>query len=60
MKQYRVIRQKIVSPDGRAIAAATSSVVTLNSDTTKTRQSITLRINQNSCSSSSHSSVHAH
>ncbi|HEY9769939.1 MAG TPA: hypothetical protein V6C71_15840 [Coleofasciculaceae cyanobacterium] len=62
MTKYRVYQQRIVSPDGRAVAEATSTVITSGDNQTKVEQSVSVNVTQNgsfsSNSSSSTSSSH--
>ena len=44
MVYYRVISQKIVSPDGKTIAEAKSTVVTSESDRSNTSQSVAVNV----------------
>ncbi|MEM7758616.1 MAG: hypothetical protein AAF298_10880 [Cyanobacteria bacterium P01_A01_bin.40] len=56
MNKHRVIRQRIVSPDGKAIAEATSRVVISDNNQTEINQSVSVRVTQTSSYSSSSSS----
>ncbi len=53
--RYRVERQKIVSPDGKAVAEATSSVFTSADNQTEIEQNVSVNVTQSNSSSSSSS-----
>lgn len=54
--RYRVIQQKIVAPNGRAIAQATSKVKTADRIHTQIKQNIAVKVTPRSSFSSSSSS----
>lgn len=59
MTYQRVIHKKVVSPDGKAIAEATSTVIVSGDRQGNTVQSVSTTVNNNSSSSSSSSSSSA-
>jgi len=65
MTYHKVVREKVVSPDGKVIAEASSSVVTSDNNQTEIAQRVSVRVTQgnsssiySSSSSSSVSSFH--
>lgn len=56
MTKYRVYQQRIVSPDGKAVAEATSTVITSGDRQTEIEQTVSVSVTKNNSSSSSSSS----
>lgn len=56
MSHARVFIKRIVSPDGKIVAEAKSTVITSGDQQSKSSQTVTVNISGNSCSSSSSSS----
>ena len=58
MSHYKVLIQRLSSPDGKSIAEAKSVVITSGDNESTTSQAVTVKISSgNSCTSSSRSSV---
>ncbi len=56
MTYRKVIRKQVISPDGKVIAEASSTVVTSGDNQTETSQSVSVRVTKTNSSSSSSSS----